>query len=68
MIVLGVVYQHSWVVRNVEASFPLHLEVIMSFDYVSHWAFELLMVVPLNKLKLDSQTFLFKTIMFHKCF
>jgi len=39
----------------------------MSFDYVSHWAFELLMVIPLNKLKLEFQTFFLKTIMFHKC-
>jgi hypothetical protein len=29
MNVLGMVYPHYWVVANCEASFPLHLEVII---------------------------------------
>lgn len=47
--------------------FLFHLDIIISFYYVLHWAFELLMVAPLDKLKLESQAFLFKTTMFHKC-
>jgi hypothetical protein len=62
MNVLGVVYQHSWVITNVEASFPLHLEIIISFYYVLHWAFELLMVAPLDKLKLESQAFFLRQL------
>ncbi len=50
-----------------EASFFLHLEVIMSFYYVSQITFnsKLLVVAPLDKLKLESQTSLFKITMFH---
>jgi hypothetical protein len=53
---LGMVYPHYWVATNFEASFPLHLEVIMSFYYVPQrtFNFELLVVVPLDKLELES--------------
>jgi hypothetical protein len=60
---LGVVYPHYLVVADFEASFPLHLEVIMSLYYVPHrmFNFELLVVAPLDKLKFESQASLFKT-------
>jgi hypothetical protein len=61
------VYPHYWVVANFGASFPLHLEVIMSFYYVPQktFNFELLVVVPFEKLKVESQISLFKTTMIH---
>jgi hypothetical protein len=67
---LGVVYPHYWVVIKFGASFPLHLEVIMSFYYVPQrtFNFELLVVVPLDKLKLQFQVSLFKTTMIHNAF
>jgi hypothetical protein len=67
MNVLGMVYPHYWVAIDFEASFPLHLEVIMSFYYVAQRIFcsKLLVVAPLDKLKLESQAFLFKTTMLH---
>jgi hypothetical protein len=67
---LGMLYPHYWVATNFEASFPLHLEVIMSFNYVPQIIFnsELLVVAPLDKLKLESQAYLFKTNMFHNAY
>ncbi len=64
---LGVVYPPYWVIANFGASFPLHLEVIMSFYCVPQRTFnsKLLVVTPLDKLKLESQVSLFKTTMIH---
>jgi len=67
---LGMVYPHYWVATNFETSFPLHLEVIMSFYYVPQrtFNFELLLVVPFDKLKFEFQASLFKTTMLHNAF
>jgi hypothetical protein len=67
---LGVVCPHYSVAADFEASFPLHLEAIMSFFCVPHrtFYFELLVVAPFDKLKLESQAFLFKTIILHNAF
>ncbi len=53
MNVLGMVYPHYWVNVDNETTFPCHVEVIVSFYYVSKMARKLLVHVPLNKLKLD---------------
>jgi hypothetical protein len=64
------VYPHYWVATEFEASFLLHLEVIMSFYYVPQRIFnsKLLEVAPLDKLKLESQASLFKITMLHNAF
>jgi hypothetical protein len=52
MNVLEVVYAHYWVVINVEALFPFHLEVITYFYCVPKKVSKLLVVIPLlDKLK-----------------
>jgi hypothetical protein len=56
MNVLEVVYAHYWVVINVEALFPFHLEVITYFYCVLKKVFKLFVVVPLlDKLKHDGK-------------
>jgi hypothetical protein len=66
----GVVYPHYSVAIYFEGSFPLHLEALMSFYYVPHksFNFELLVVAPLDKLKLEFQAFLFKITILHNAF
>jgi hypothetical protein len=45
---LGVVYLHHWVDANVDATFPFHLEVIVSLYYVSKKIHELFMYTPVE--------------------
>jgi hypothetical protein len=63
----GVVYPRYSVALDSKASFPLHFEAIMSFYCVPHktFNFELLVVSPLDKLKLEFQVSLFKTTILH---
>jgi hypothetical protein len=63
MNVFGVVYLYCKVNVYVEASFLLHLEVIVSFYRVLKNIGDLLMFVLHDKLKFESQNFIFKTTM-----
>jgi hypothetical protein len=60
-----VVYPYCRVNVYVEASFLLHLEVIVSFYCVLRNIGDLLMFVLHDKLKFESQAFIFKTTMLH---
>jgi hypothetical protein len=51
---LGVGYSHYWLVAKVETSFLLHLEVIISFYKMLMKVGELLVLILLDKLKLES--------------
>lgn len=61
----GVVCPYYRVNIYVEASLLLHLEVIVSFYCVLKNIVDLLMFVLHDKLKFDSQAFIFKTTMLH---
>jgi hypothetical protein len=61
----GVVYPYCKVNVYVEASFLLHLECIVSFYFVFKNIVDLLMFVLHDKLKFESQAFIFKTTMLH---
>jgi len=63
MNVFGVVYSYCRVNIYVEASFLFHLEVIVSFYCVLKNIGDLLMFVLHDKLKFESQDFIFKTTM-----
>jgi hypothetical protein len=62
---LGVVFLHYWLVAEAKTSFPFQLEVIIFFYYVPKKVGKLLVPIPLNKFKIESQASFFKTTMLH---